>query len=139
MAEALLTGMASEHFTAVSASTSRARMHPIMVKVMKEIGVDLSQKTPRQVEDLTTERFDYVITLDERSTRAYPNFKGAQTIHWILDDPIAASTDPEKQLLAFRMVRDQISQRLRLFIIVQSDSEPILRQPRSWRPFTSRE
>jgi len=110
--------MDSEHFYAVSASTSHGRVHPFTVKVMKEIGIDLSQKSPKHLKDLRDDKFDYVITLDESSTRAYRNFRSAETIQWKLDDPSAAPTDPERQLRAFRITRDQISQRLRLFVIV---------------------
>src|SRR5262245_33876382 len=118
MAEALLNSFDCEHFSALSAGTSRGRMHPITVEVMKEIGIDLSRKTPKQIKDLKDDKFDYVITLDDSSMRAYPNFRHAETIHWKLDDLVAVSTDPERQLWAFRMARNQITQRLRLFIIV---------------------
>lgn len=117
MAEALLRKIDAEHFEAVSASTSRGRLHPLTVEVMKEIGIDLSQKAPKHMKDLRDDDFDYLITLDENSKRLARNFR-AETIHWKLDNPIAASNDPERQLRSFRMVRDQISQRLRLFVIV---------------------
>jgi protein-tyrosine-phosphatase len=84
---------------------------------MQEVGIDLSGKIPRRVQELADQKVDYVITLDE-STRTYPNSQHAETIHWKVDDPVAISSEPEKQLRAFRMVRDQIAQRLRLFVIV---------------------
>jgi protein-tyrosine-phosphatase len=84
---------------------------------MNEVGIDLSGKVPKRVQELSDEKFDYVITLDESAARN-PNSQHAETIHWKVDDPVAISSEPEKQLRAFRMVRDQIAQRLRLFVIV---------------------
>src|SRR5262249_2101446 len=117
MAEGLLRRIDSEHFEATSAGISSGLLHPFSVDVMDEMGVDLSRKPPQRAQELTDEGFDYVITLDEPPARAYGNCQRAETIHWKFDDPIASS-DPEQQLRAFRMVRDQIAQRLRLFVIV---------------------
>ena len=94
---------------------------------MNEIGIDLSQKIPRRLEELTDDEFDYVITLGER-TFDHHNFQAAETIHWKFDNPLASANDREKQVRTFRMVRDQIAQRLRLFVIVhvrpQASSQP---------------
>ena len=86
-------------------------------EIMNEIGLDLTQNFARRLEELIDDKFDYVITLGERPFRHH-NFQAAETFHWKFDNPVAASNDPEKQLRVFRMVRDQIAQRLRLFIIV---------------------
>jgi protein-tyrosine-phosphatase len=118
MAEALLIRIDSEHFEAVSAGTSPRPLHPYTVEVMKEVGIDLSQKTPKHMKDLKRSKFDYVITFDENSRRVHGNFQCAEEIHWQLDEPIVTSSDPERQLHAFRIVRNRISQRIRLFVIV---------------------
>jgi protein-tyrosine-phosphatase len=85
---------------------------------MKEIDIDLSQQIPKHLKDLRGNEFDYVITLDENSRRVRRSFPCAEEIHWQLDEPIVMSSDSERQLRAFRIVRDQISQRIRLFVIV---------------------
>jgi protein-tyrosine-phosphatase len=118
MAEALLGHIDCEHFQAISAGISRGQLHPCTLEAMKEIGIDLSQKAPKHVDDLRDEEFNYVITLDESSRRLCGHFKCPDVIHWKFDDPTAASPDAERQLHAFRMIRDQISQRLRLFVAV---------------------
>src|SRR5262249_31271323 len=117
MAKALLSTIDSEHFEAVSACRSRGKLHPFTIEVMKEIGIDLSEESPKQLEDVKQDKFDYVIAFDD-STSAYPNSCRAEIIHWKFEDPAAASSEPERQLRAFRTVRDQISLRLRLFVIV---------------------
>ena len=118
MAEALLTRIDSEHFDVISAGTSPGPLHPFTVRVMKEIDIDLSQQIPKHLKDLRGNEFDYVITLDENSRRVRRSFPCAEEIHWQLDEPIVMSSDSERQLRAFRIVRDQISQRIRLFVIV---------------------
>ena len=118
MAEALLSRIDSEHFEAISAGVAPGPLHPLAVEVMKEIDVDLSRKIPKHIRAVADDSFDYVITFDEVSARAYRNSRRTELIHWKLDDPLATPSDPESQLRAFRMVRDQIAQRLRLFVIV---------------------
>jgi len=123
IAEALLRRIDSEHFEAVSAGLSRGRLHPFTAEVMNEMGIDLSHRVPRRVEELTDDKFDYVITLGESASRKHLNFQGAEVIYWRFDNPATESNDPEKQLRAFRTVRDQIAQRLRLFVIVHVRSK----------------
>jgi arsenate reductase len=118
MAEALLIRIDSEHFDVMSAGTSPGRLHPFAIRVMKEMGIDLSKQIPKHVKDLRVNEFDYVITLDEKSRHGRRNFPCAEEIHWQLDDPMVMFSDLERQLRTFRIVRDQISRRLRLFVIV---------------------
>ena len=120
----MLNRIDSKNFEAVSAGTSRGRLHPLTVEVMKEVGVELSQKARKHVVDFRDEKFDFVIALDESSAGASQNTEHTQAIHWRIDKPASIDPDePEKQLRVFRMVRDQIAQRLRLFVIVHVRSQ----------------
>ena len=124
MAEALLNRIDSKNFQAVSAGTSRGLLHPLTVEVLKEVGIELSRKPRKHVQDFRDEKFDFVIALDESSAGAYRSSEPTETIHWRIDDPASMDLgEPEKQLRAFRMVRDQIAQRLRLFVIVHVRSQ----------------
>jgi protein-tyrosine-phosphatase len=135
MAEAMLKWLDSEHFEAMSAGTICAEMHPLTVEVMKEIGVDLGQKTPKSVNHLLNEEFDYVITLGSRTLSCDRKFPYAEVVHWKFAD-LRGANDPEKQLREFRAVRDQILQRLRLFVLVhvrsQFPSRPTTLSTASW-------
>jgi protein-tyrosine-phosphatase len=131
MAEALLRRIDCEHFEAMSAGTSCGRLHPLTVEVMKEIGIDLGPTVPRTVQEIENDDFDYVITLGERATQHCRDFTRAEMIHWRLDELVSMPNDPENQLRAFRLVRDQIAQRLNLFALV-------LTRPASLRPTLSR-
>ena len=128
MAEAMLRRLDSEHFKATSAGVTAGRMHPLTVEVLKEVGIDLGQKMPKSLQQIPDEEFDYVITLGEVAPSYQRKFSRAETVHWKFDRPSGRSIDPEKQLRQFRTVRDQILQRLRLFVLVhvrrQSPSRP---------------
>jgi len=87
------------------------------VQVVKEIGINLGQTTPKSVQQLADEEFDYIITLGERAPSYGWIFASAQIIHWKFENADAPD-DADKQLRRFRMLRDQILQRLRLFVLV---------------------
>jgi len=120
MAEAMLNWIDSEHFEATSAGIMCGRLHPLIPEVLKEIGIDVEQKALKSLQQLPEEEFQYVITLGEPAPSYDRNFPGAEIVHWRFDRPVGLSNDLEKQLREFRIVRDQILQRLRLFVLVHS-------------------
>jgi ArsR family transcriptional regulator, arsenate/arsenite/antimonite-responsive transcriptional repressor / arsenate reductase (thioredoxin) len=119
MAEALLNSADSKHFEVTSAGIDRGEIHALTAEVMKEIGLDLSGKGTKSVRDVLGFRFDLVITLCDRSRSGCPPFPGAEIIHWQFPNPLVVA-DPTKQKRMFQSLRDQISQRIRLFALVQA-------------------
>jgi len=115
MAEGLLRSMASDRFDVVSAGTQPKGVHPRTVDAMRELGIDVSSHTSKDVQQFLNEKFEYVITVCDRAKQACPIFPGAEPIHWGFDDP--AEAPPEKQTEVFRRVRNEIQQRLRLFLL----------------------
>src|SRR5436189_1705753 len=67
MAEGLLRHMAGDQFEIFSAGTHPKGMHPRSVDVMKEIGIDISTQTSKDVATFLNDRFDYVITVCDRA------------------------------------------------------------------------
>jgi arsenate reductase len=115
MAEGLLRQMAGDRFEVFSAGTYPKGMHRRSVEVMKEIGIDISQQKSKDVSTFRNDKFDYVITVCDRAKQQCPVFPGAEPIHWGFDDPAEAS--PDRELDVFRHVRDEIRQRLNLFLL----------------------
>ena len=115
MAEGLLRSMASDRFDVVSAGTQPKGVHPRTIDAMRELGIDVSSHTSKDVQQFLNEKFEYVITVCDRAKQACPIFPGAEPIHWGFDDP--AEAPPEKQMEVFRRVRNEIQQRLRLFLL----------------------
>jgi len=124
MAEALLRSMAGDRFEVFSAGTSPKGLHPMTIEVMRELDIDVSRHTSKDVKEFIGQSFDRVITVCDRAREQCPIFPGAESIHWEFDDP--ADVPPERQLQAFRNVRDEIRQRIRLFLIGTSRRAPDL-------------
>jgi len=116
MAEGLLRNLAGERYDVFSAGTHPKGLHPFSVQVMKEVGIDVSHHTSKDLNSFQGQHFDYVITVCDRAKQNCPIFPGATAIHWGFDDPAEAVGSQDAQLKAFRTVRDEISQRLRLFV-----------------------
>ena len=114
MAEGLLRKLAGDRYEVFSAGTQPKGVHPRTIEVMQEISIDVRSQTSKNVTQYQDQQFDYVITVCDRARQHCPIFPGAEPVHWGFDDPVDA---PEaKQLEAFRHVRDEILQRLRLFL-----------------------
>jgi len=121
MAEALLTALDSEHFAVASAGILRGETHSMTVEVMKEIGVDLAGRATTSIHDVSDKTFDFVITLCDRSKVECPRFPRAEVVHWHFENP-PSTLDNTQQKRVFRSMRDQIAQRIRLFVLVQARS-----------------
>jgi arsenate reductase len=115
MAEGLLREKAGDRFEVFSAGTHPKGLHPCSVEVMKEVGIDISDHKSKDVLIYANIKFDYVITVCDRAKQQCPVFPGAEQIHWGFDEPADAA--PDRQLETFRRVRDEIRQRLHLFLL----------------------
>jgi arsenate reductase len=119
MAEGLLRHLAGDEFDVYSAGTSPKGLHKASVAAMKEVGIDISHQRSKALDEFLGQRFDYVITVCDRAKQQCPVFPGATPIHWGFDDP--AEAPEQQQTQTFCRVRDEISQRLRLFLAAHHD------------------
>lgn len=95
-----------------SAGSAPSTVHPLAVRVMAEVGVDISPHRSKSVDDLQLDDVDVVVTLC--AEEVCPVFLGAaRRLHWPLPDPAAVVGDEEERLAAFRAVRDDLLQRIR--------------------------
>ena len=105
MSHALFERVAGGRHQAQSAGTEPAeRVHPEVVEVMAERGIDLSRKQPRKLAREQAEWADVVVTMgcgDE-----CPYIPGKRYIDWDLPDPKGRPLD------AVRRLRDEIAQRV---------------------------
>lgn len=94
-----------------SAGTKPAKkINPKTVTVMKEIGIDVSSQTPKDVNTFTDESFDYVVTVCDNAKESCPVFTGKvkKTLHLGFIDPAEAKGTEDKILNEYREVRDEI-------------------------------
>jgi arsenate reductase len=110
MAEGILRHLAGDSFEVHSAGSHPAGyVHPRAIEVMKEIGVDISANTSKNLKEFLGTKIDTVITVCGRADQACPAFPGqVNRYHWGFDDPSHAHGTGEEILAAFRRVRDQI-------------------------------
>jgi arsenate reductase len=94
-----------------SAGTKPAeRVNPIAVKVMNEIGIDISRGFPKQADGFVNQSFDYVITVCDNAKESCPVFIGnvKHKLHIGFDDPAEAIGTEEKVIPFYRKVRNEI-------------------------------
>ena len=114
MAEGLLRHLAGDRFEVYSAGTEATFVRPQAIKVMSEIGVDISGQESKTLEEYLGQPFDYVITVCDAANEACPIFPEAKRrLHWSFEDPVAAVSSEEERLGVFRSVRDDIGQHLK--------------------------
>ncbi|MGH7948688.1 MAG: arsenate reductase ArsC [Candidatus Binataceae bacterium] len=111
MAEGLARALLSDSVRIQSAGTKPGRLHPIAVRVMAEIGIDISAQRAKPVESVDPRTVDVVITLC--AEEGCPLFlTSAKWIHWPVADPATAEGDEAERLVRFRQVRDQLRRRI---------------------------
>jgi arsenate reductase len=112
MAEALLNAICPEQFLAESAGMEPGELNPYAVEVMREIGIDMSQKETKAVFDLfkSGRLYRHVIAVcDQTTAERCPVFPGLVERHqWSFPDPSAATGSREERLAVAREVRDLI-------------------------------
>jgi len=105
MSEALFERAAGGLHTALSAGTTPGeRVHPEVVEVMHELGIDLAGRRPQQLTDGLAEQADVIVTMgcgDE-----CPYIPGKLYIDWDLADPKG------RPLAEVRATRDEIAARV---------------------------
>ena len=112
MAEGWARHLHSEIIEPYSAGIERHGLNPAAVRVMAEVGVDISGQRSKLVEELPAIPFDYVITLCGHAHETCPYFPGKIIHHGFPDPPQLAknAATEEESLQAYRTVRDQIRQ-----------------------------
>jgi arsenate reductase len=96
-----------------SAGTEPAsQVNPKAVKVMKEIGIDISDHTPKMVDQYLNEEWDYVITVCDHANETCPAFFGKvkHRLHIGFEDPSHAIGTEEFIWSEFKRVRDEIKE-----------------------------
>lgn len=113
MAEGLLRSMAGDRFEVASAGLEPQEVNPLAVRVMQEIGIDISKQRSKDVKDFLTRHFGYLITVCDETDEKCPTLPGiAARLHWPFIDPAKQAGSEEIRLIIFRMVRDQIKAKI---------------------------
>lgn len=120
MGEGFLRELGGQAFEAHSAGTEIAeRVHPLAVKAMAEVGIDISDQEPKDLGRYDDQTFDLVITVCDSARQSCPMFLGAnENVHWSLEDPAEAQGTEEKRMAVFREIRDEIRRRVEHLVVM---------------------
>lgn len=113
MAEALLRDLTEGRVDVYSAGTEPREVNPHTIEVLQRSGIHHDGRS-KSLEEFRGQTFDFVITTCNEAQEACPQWPGARMVHWTFADP--AAVPPEEQLEAFRRTRNELLQRLRLFV-----------------------
>jgi arsenate reductase (thioredoxin) len=110
LAEGILRAAAGDHFRVASAGSKPAGyVHPLAVRAMAEVGIDISAHHSKHLGDFLNQDVETVITVCGNADQACPAFPGqVNRHHWGFDDPAHATGSEDEQLAVFRRVRDEI-------------------------------
>lgn len=110
MAEGFLKSF-DKRMEVYSAGTNpSSEANPNAILVMAEIGIDISQGIPKNVDEYVHLDFDFVVTVCDHAKEVCPIFQGKvkKQLHIGFDDPAEAVGEPVEVLKIYRRVRDEI-------------------------------
>ncbi|MCF7911245.1 MAG: arsenate reductase ArsC [Candidatus Cloacimonetes bacterium] len=122
MAEAFCNQLGGDQFRAESAGLEPGKLNPQVVKVMQEVGIDISGNECNSVFDFFKQgrSYSYLITVcDQNAAERCPVFPGLVIdgrLHWSFKDPSSFTGDEKEILEKTREVRDEIKQQIMEFM-----------------------
>ena len=109
MAEGFARKMLTKDLKIFSAGLEPKGVHPIAVKVMQEVGIDISHQKSKNISEIPLDKINIIITLCGDAAERCPIFPGkVKKIHWAIENPAKARGSEEEIAIVFRKVRDNI-------------------------------
>lgn len=123
IAEALLARKGRGRFEVASAGSRPApQVNPLAVRVLQDAGIDWTGRTPKAIDEVSDQSWDFVITVCDRAREACPIFPGTPILaHWGMPDPAEVTGSEEVRLRAFIDTLTVLNRRIDLFLALPSD------------------
>ena len=123
LAEGILRAAAGGLLEVASAGSKPAGyVHPLAIRVMQEIGIDITAHRSKHLNEFLDRPVETVITVCGNADQVCPMFPGqVSRYHWGFDDPAHATGTEEDQLTVFRRVRDEIRRVFAAYAAGRSD------------------
>jgi len=110
MAEGLLKYICENRYIVFSAGTKPSIVRPEAIKVLAEIGIDISNNRSKSIDEFSDKEIDFVLTVCNNAKQDCPYFPAkTKLIHHAFEDPADVEGVEEIRLDAFRKVRDEIN------------------------------
>jgi arsenate reductase len=115
MAEGVLRHYGFDKFEVLSAGTKPSTVNKTAIKVMQEIGIDISNHRSKHIDEFLGQKIDFIISVCDNAKEVCPIFPGGTTrLHWPFPDPPHDKEITDSVLNEFRKVRDLILARFKL-------------------------
>ena len=119
MAEAFVRKYAGNRFEVHSAGLEPKGLNPLTIKVMEEIGIDISGQISKSLDTyFGNTDFQYLVTVcddaDKNCPTGWPGIR--QRMHWSFQDPAAVDGSEEEKLAKFREIRDLMEEKIKLWL-----------------------
>jgi protein-tyrosine-phosphatase/DNA-binding transcriptional ArsR family regulator len=113
MAEGILRKRSGDMVEAFSAGTEPTSVHPLAIRALQEMNIDIIHQRSKSVQEFLGQNFDYIITVCDRAREVCPVFPGDPVqIHWSFPDPVEMGGSESERLAAFREVALQLNTRI---------------------------
>lgn len=110
MAEGLAKKLLAGNAVIQSAGAFPSQVHPFVIQVLNEIGIDISQQYSKSIESIDIQQIDLIIILCEKES--CPDLPSTiKQLHWPMLDPLVAKK-PLEQLALFRQLRDELKNKI---------------------------
>jgi arsenate reductase len=117
MAEGILRHLSQGSVEVYSAGTAPSTVHPLAIRALGEMGIDISGQRSKPVREFAGQSFDFVATLCDSAREVCPVFPGGpERVHWGLHDPGAVMGTEDERLEAFKHTARELTIRLRPFL-----------------------
>ena len=117
MRQEVMRQEAAGQFDVFSAGTKPSTVRSEAIAVMREVGIDISSHRSKHVDEFAGQEFDIVVTVCDNAKESCPVFPASTLrLHWPFEDPAAVEGSESVRLAAFRAARDQIHDRIKVFL-----------------------
>ena len=118
IAEGIMRQLAGDKFDVFSAGSHPSLVHQISIKVMKEIGINITSHTSDPISNFLSKNINIVVTVCDNADKVCPVFPGkVERIHWSIKDPFKGwGSDPD-DLDSFTRTRDDLYERIKNFLV----------------------
>jgi len=110
IAEGFLKKYYRDKFEVFSAGIKPTKINQYAIKVMEEIGIDISNQYSKSIVKFRNIKFDYVITVCNKTKEICPFFPGKNILHKNFKDPSESEGNKKDILENFRIIRNQIKE-----------------------------
>lgn len=119
MAEGILRHLSGGRIEAFSAGSQPTHLHPLAVRAMAKMGIDISYQRSKHLDEFLDQSFDFIVTVCDRIRESCPTFPGdPERVHWSFIDPAAVEGSEKERYRVFEQVALQLTNRIRYLMIL---------------------